>query len=279
MHAPNSVREHTIRTTYMDITPDLAAQWLEGNVRNRRIDQGYVNCLAEEMAADRWITTHQGIGFDRAGTLIDGQHRLWAVLQSGCTIFSAVSVGLPVESVPNIDGGKGRSIVDRMTLSGKFGVEGVHPYHATALRSALRGLKPGRKLPYHQEIDLMAEHIDAVRFAASHVATKARGVGVSYVRAVIVRAWYSVDHDALARFCRVLSSGLPESPEDTIIIRLRDHLMAVGSTRNPAIQRDLYGKVERVLLTWLKGETRSVLRPVTQEYFPLPTELEVHHAN
>jgi hypothetical protein len=49
--------------------------------------------------------------------------------------------------------------------------------------------------------------------------------------------------------------------------------MAVGSTRNQTVQRELYGKVERVLTTWLKGETRSVLRPVTQEYFPLPEEL------
>jgi hypothetical protein len=34
---------------------------------------------------------------------------------------------------------------------------------------------------------------------------------------------------------------------------------------NPAIQRELYCKVERVLLMWLKGETRSVLRPVMGE--------------
>ena len=262
-----------IRTTYMDVGPDIAARWLEGNVRNRPIDQKHVDCLAQEMLAGRWYTTHQGIAFDANGTLIDGQHRLWAVLQSGCTVVLAVSSGLPVECIDTIDGMKARSTVDRMTLSGAFGTEGVNTYHASTLRGAVGGLHASRKLPYHQEIELMAQHVDAVRFATSHVATKARGVGVSYVRAVIARAWYSVDHDQLAQFCRVLSTGMPESPGDAIIIRLRDQLMAVGSTRNQTVQRELYGKVERVLLTWLKGETRSVLRPVRQEFFPLPEEV------
>ena len=72
----------TIQSTLMDIGPDIASQWLEGNVRNRRIDQKHVNCLAQEMAAGRWMMTHQGIAFDANGTLIDGQHRLWAIKPS-----------------------------------------------------------------------------------------------------------------------------------------------------------------------------------------------------
>ncbi len=275
MVAPSNgrCRNAAIRTTYVNVGPDLAAEWLEGNVRNRRIDQKHVDCLAQEMAAGRWTVTHQGIAFDANGTLIDGQHRLWAILQSGCTIRIAVSFGLPAECIDTIDGMKARSNVDRMTLSGAFGAEGVNTYHAATLREVVRGLKSARKLPYHQEIDLMAQHVEAVRFATAHVATRARGIGVSYVRAVIARAWYSVDRDELAQFCRVLSTGMPETATDASIIKLRDQLMAVGSTRNQTVQRELYGKVERVLLVWLKGETRSVLRPVTQEYFPLPEEI------
>ena len=119
----------------------------------------------------------------------------------------------------------------------------------------------------------MIDHIDAIRFATAHVATKAKGVAVAYVRAVIARAWYSVDHDQLATFCRVLSTGMLETPCDTTIIKLRDQLMATGSTRNRTIQKELYAKVERVLLHWLNGETRSVLRPVTNEQFMLPEEM------
>ncbi|HOQ60971.1 MAG TPA: hypothetical protein PKZ08_10145 [Vicinamibacterales bacterium] len=261
-------------TTIMDVGPDLAARWLEGNVRNRRIDQKHVDCLAQEMKAGRWKASHQGIAFDTSGTLVDGQHRLWAILQSGCTIRLAVSFNLPPESIDTIDGGKARTVVDRLVLGGTLGAEGVTKAHVATLRETARGLKHLPKMAYHQEAELMARHLNAVRFAAAHVATRAQGVGVAYVRAVVARAWYSVDHEQLERFCRVLSSGLPEAACDAGIIRLRDQLMATGSTRNRGVQRELYGKVERALLTWLKGEVRSALRPVLEEHFPLPEELK-----
>lgn len=262
-----------VKTTYMNITADIASQWLEGNVRNRRIDQKHVDILAQDMAAGKWRLTHQGIAFNDQGMLVDGQHRLWAILQCGCTIPMAVSFGLSTESIDAIDGVKARTAVDRMTLSGAFGQEGVTSYHAATLRELVRGMGNGKKMPYHQEVELMIDHIDAIRFATAHVATKAKGVAVAYVRAVIARAWYSVDHDQLATFCRVLSTGMLETPCDTTIIKLRDQLMATGSTRNRTIQKELYAKVERVLLHWLNGETRSVLRPVTNEQFMLPEEM------
>ncbi len=270
---PTNSTEPQIQTTFMNITPDIASQWLEGNVRNRRIDQRHVECLAQEMLAGRWNTTHQGIAFDTNGTLVDGQHRLWAILQAGCAIRMAVSFGVPAGNIDAIDGMKARRVVDRMSLTGMFGSEGVTSYHASTLREMYQCLNPGRKFPYHEEMELMTMHINAIRFATAHVATKARGIAVAHVRAVIARAWYSVDHDQLAQFCRVLSTGMLETTCDATIIKLRDQLMATGSTRNRTIQKELYGKVERVLTHWLNGETRSVLRPVTSEQFMLPEEV------
>jgi hypothetical protein len=269
----NNNAMNQVKTTYMNITPDVASQWLEGNVRNRRIDQRHVDILAQDMAAGKWRLTHQGIAFNDQGMLVDGQHRLWAILQCGCTISMAVSFGLSTESIDAIDGVKARTAVDRMTLSGAFGTEGVTSYHAATLREMVRGMSNGRKLPYHKEVDLMIHHVDAVRFATAHVSTKAKGIAVAYVRAVIARAWYSIDHDQLTVFCRVLSTGMPETACDATIIKLRDQLMAAGGVRNRTIQKELYGKVERVLLHWLNGKTRSVLRPVTAEQFMLPEEV------
>ena len=273
MTATTSKHDETIQIGIRAVGPKDAARWLEGNVRNRRIDQGHVNFLAQEMLAGRWGITHQGIAFDADGTLIDGQHRLWAILQSGCTVQIPVTFGLSAECIETIDACKARTVVDRLTLSGRFGVDGVNVNHASTLRQTVCGLNASEPLAYHRQSDLMVQHLDAVRFATSHVTRKAKGIGVSYVRAVIARAWYSVDHDLLIRFCRVLSDGMPGSPQDACIIKLRDQLMAIGSSRHRTIQRELYGKVERVLMAWLKGETRSVIRPVTQEFFPLPEEI------
>lgn len=266
--------ETTICTTYQNIDPDQAIKWLEGNVHNRKIDQKWVDYLAAEMRAGRWKTTHQGIAFDDSDTLIDGQHRLWAVIQSGCTIRSGVTHGLKIDDIDNIDDNRSRSKAVRMSLTRRFGNEGISKNHTATLSEAIAGLNGTCELTYHQLRDQMDRHVDATRYAVSHVAGKIKGIGVAYVRAVILRAWYSVDLDTLSRFCRVLCSGIPESSDDTGIIRLRDHLITVGGVRNQILRRELYAKVEQVLMFWLKGEHRSAIRPVQREYFPLPEEVK-----
>lgn len=270
----NDQKSPEITTTYMDITPDIAVKWLEGNVVNRPVSQSHVDAMAEEMKADCWVTTHQGIAFDADGTLVDGQQRLWAIFMSGRTVRMAVSRGLPIEAIELIDGGKGRSVTDRMSITRRFGTERVNRNHAATLHEMVRGLNSAHRLTYQQEVDLMSRHVEAVRYANSHVATRTRGVSVACVRAVIARAWYSVDRERLSRFCRVLSSGMQESGNDTVIIKLREHLMVSHSEQNAAVRRELYGMVEWVLSTWLKGETQSPLRPVAQEFFPLPEEVK-----
>ena len=262
-----------VKTTYMNINPDLATQWLEGNVRNRRIDPKHVDILAQDMEAGKWRMTHQGIAFSDQGILVDGQHRLWAILQFGCTIRMAVSFGISVESVDAIDGMKARTVVDRMRLNGLFGLDGVSPNHTATLREMIRGLSDSKRLAYYKEVLLMDKHIDAVQFATAHVATKTKGIAVGYVRGVIARAWYSVDHDELAQFCRILSTGVSETPWDSTIIKLRNQLMVMGSTRNRTLQKEVYGKVERVLTTWLNGENPRRIYPISVEQFLLPEEV------
>jgi hypothetical protein len=262
-----------VKTTYMNVNPDIATQWLEGNVRNRRIDPRHVDILAQDMEAGKWRMTHQGIAFSDQGILVDGQHRLWAILQSGCTIRMAVSFGISVESVDAIDGMKARTVVDRMRLNGLFGLDGVSPNHTATLREMIRSLSDSKRLAYYKEVQLMDRHINAVQFATAHVATKTKGIAVGYVRGVIARAWYSVDHDELAQFCRVLSTGVSETPWDGTIIKLRNQLMVMGSTRNRTLQKEVYGKVERVLTAWLNGENPRRIYPITVEQFMLPEEV------
>ena len=86
MIATNNKPELAIQTTYLYVTPNLASKWLEGNACNRRLNQQHAERMAQAMRDGCWKTTHQGIAFDTNGTLVDGQHRLWAIVQSGCTV-------------------------------------------------------------------------------------------------------------------------------------------------------------------------------------------------
>jgi hypothetical protein len=94
-----------MKTKLMIITPAIAKQWLEqSNTDNRRLRQTWVEQLARDMRRGVFVTTHQGIAFADDGTLLDGQHRLAAVVLSGKAIEMIVTTGLPkVCSLPGLD--------------------------------------------------------------------------------------------------------------------------------------------------------------------------------
>src|SRR4030095_5230551 len=95
-----------ITTEIKSITPELALQWLESsNLHNRPVRQSVVMKYARDMATGNWHLTHQGISFTDDGILIDGQHRLWAVVESNHTIKMMVTRGMALETQNALDGG------------------------------------------------------------------------------------------------------------------------------------------------------------------------------
>ncbi len=78
----------------MDITPTLAAELLQKNATNRPLRPSHVNTLAGVMARGQFQTTHQGVALNTRGELVDGQHRLMAVIKSGMTVKMPVAFGV-----------------------------------------------------------------------------------------------------------------------------------------------------------------------------------------
>ena len=104
------------------ITPVLAQQWLKANKSNRPSRERQIAAFAKDMKEGKWATTHQGIAFDDGGRLIDGQHRLKAIVKSGCTIQMMVTRGLPAErkgikTIDTIDQGAVRTVANQLQLS------------------------------------------------------------------------------------------------------------------------------------------------------------------
>lgn len=133
------MKDHNVKTRIMEVTPEWAEKKLgelqrlveEGTFRNRPINKTLVDSYASDMKRGRWGLSHQGIAFDEEDHLIDGQHRLWAVVKAGVPILMFVTTGLPVEtnggfSVPTmdiVDRGKNRSIGQQMLIS--HGIQGA----------------------------------------------------------------------------------------------------------------------------------------------------------
>ena len=269
----------TLRLTTTDpvvermwIAPDLALEWLEKtNTNNRKVSQKHVDRLARDMTDGKWVLTHSGIAFGPDGTLLDGQHRLWAIVESGVSVEMFVWRNVEPEAMMAIDCGKTRSMADILNIAGENGE--INSHHLATLRAMLGGFGNPPTLSPSETSETLRKHQDAIEFAITYLptVTSARGVNTATTRAVVARAYYSVDHTMLTSFCRKLTTGILTSDQEGIVVLLRQHLQENrGSAFSQRVQR--YGKVQRVLAAWLKGENPSRIYPASVEMFPLPEE-------
>jgi hypothetical protein len=103
------------------ITPEKATAYLALNIHdNRVLKPSWVNYLIGVLQRGEWKVTHQGIAFDEGGRMIDGQHRLTAIEQSGIAARMVVARAAPSETFEVIDGGKVRNTGDHLNLDQTF---------------------------------------------------------------------------------------------------------------------------------------------------------------
>ena len=262
----------SIRCETKTITPNVALKWLETtNIRNRPVCQNHVNTLARDLKSGQWHPSHEGIAFDPHGVLLDGQHRLWAIVESQTPLETLVFYNVPQDSIMVINGGRSRTMVDRLKLANRDG--NVSSHHTSTLRAMLGGFGALPTLTVRETSELLAVHRTPVEFAVRHLACgQVKGICNATTRAVIARAWYSADHDRLIQFCDMLTSGIVgRIPSAPVIVALRESLM-MSKDNSTAARRQRYGKTQRALRAFLNDEPVSKLLPSNKELYPLPGE-------
>lgn len=70
----------------VSITPELAKVWLGSNLVNRHVRKSVVARYAADMVAGRWRGADSMFILRTDGVLLDGQHRLLAIVESGVTV-------------------------------------------------------------------------------------------------------------------------------------------------------------------------------------------------
>lgn len=111
----------------MQISPDVAKLiLLETNCNtgedatNRTLKKRNVNFLARAIEEGSWKRHAGSIKFDTNGTLIDGQHRLTAIAQSGEILPIIVELGCDVGTAPAIDQGDNRTLTHAVQFGGEL---------------------------------------------------------------------------------------------------------------------------------------------------------------
>ena len=96
------------------ITPERARKYLAHVPDHQRpINWRRVWEYGNEMSEGRWLPTSDAIAFDDQGNLINGQHRLRAVIESHASVSMLVVRGLPSASYQVTDCGQGRTVAQR----------------------------------------------------------------------------------------------------------------------------------------------------------------------
>lgn len=109
-----------LNAAIITVTPEMAGEWLTHNHNNRKIDKNTVMKYAADMFAGNFTLNPDAIAFDHEGSLVNGQHRLMAIVNSGVPTASVVIYDFPVVRTDflNFDCGKNRTIRARVELAG-----------------------------------------------------------------------------------------------------------------------------------------------------------------
>lgn len=95
------------------ITPERAEQLLKLNVRNRDVRPNHVSFLSRQMINGTWRENNgDTIRISKSDVLLDGQHRLLAVIESGISFNFLIAYDIDDDIMPTIDTGAIRRVQD-----------------------------------------------------------------------------------------------------------------------------------------------------------------------
>lgn len=272
-----------ISTHFVLIDPDIALHWLGEYLdtsKNRPINSARVARYIEDMRAGRWKLTHQGVGISDGGVLVDGQHRLHAIMESGTAVVMAVTVGVDEDSFTAIDTGGVRTAADLAHVAG-------HPKYRTLTPAITRMVyfhrndyydvpAPANKAFTQAAVLEFAAELDWDKLvaAAEAVQTAPKGFSRTALGAFYYLAVYDrkIDSEIVEEsFFRPIFTGFgfTEERDPRLVLRNRMIRDPFSTARK---RQELLGGITRAWNNHLQGASiRSLVMPTTMPEIDLPS--------
>lgn len=213
-------------TTTETITPAIAAEFLTHNTKNRFLNEKAVALYARQMKDGDWLLSPQGLSFFDDGTLCDGQHRLHAVVRSGCAVQFQVTRGVSHSVSLHVDMNKARTAADCLKIDGNgwANLKTVSIINQLALLDCYKTI-PAGKLSTDEIKRCYESSSESIDFVCQLFKTNVAYLSSAPVKAAFVIAHANgVEENVLSEFCQVLYSGMG-GEGCSAIIRLRDMLI------------------------------------------------------
>jgi len=220
------------------ITPDMAKTFLANNPNNRKIKNYRLQKYCNSIKNGEWTLSPQPISFSKEGKLLDGQHRLTAIVLTGIPTKMVVAYDVSDDAV--FDKGAERTTGDSLYMRGlidkKISSHGyiaiVKAYFTLLLNKDPSDEEIAKFINEYEDEILDAYKLSVVKQAASDnkVCRKA-AVQAGILGAVLC----GVDYNTIERFCRIANSGFPDSKADYAALVLRKKVAFLKTTRERKI--------------------------------------------
>lgn len=234
----------------MHVTPTIAREWLKRNLGNRPVKPTHVARLADAIRRGLWKMTGDAIRFSTTGKLIDGQHRLHAIIEAEVGVNCVVMFGLGDDIFDVIDSGSGRSKADVVFVK----------YQLPVAKSALLSSAANLALQYESGItslkgsvasdDLLKfidnnpDVVDAVSYVYDN-APRESPIPKSIAAAFFLFAARK-DRLLAESFILRFMVGAVNGPEDNLL-HLRNFCLKARAVRRPVQAGDIFG---RLIVVW-----------------------------
>ncbi|MGE0709137.1 MAG: hypothetical protein AB7N76_19470 [Planctomycetota bacterium] len=218
------------------VTPERARALLASNTFNRPLRKRLVAQYAEDMRCGRWQLNGEPVLVSAEGVLLNGQHRLHAVIESGVSVWLYVTRGVAQEAFASIDTGGKRSAAVVLGLQGER--------HAATLAAAATLLwqhRSGKRVggtvhPTRLALSALLQEEPALRVSVEAVCA---GDGPRRVVSPAVLAFchhlFSQSDGTLADdFLEKLRTGARLAAESPILV-LRNRLVSTKTSRDEAL--------------------------------------------
>lgn len=254
----NHQMETTMQIAQERITPDMAQEYLKYNTENyRSINKSRVISYANDMKAGKWQLNGEGIKFDSNGRLIDGQHRLQAIVHANVPVDMLVIRNVPT-GTNLFDIGSGRSLGQ---ISKAMGIS--ESWHTAVVACANYIVNNGDAHALKGKgttLDYLQEHIETITKAVRYSTIGASGAickKTAIIAAVYCLLRTGVSGSDIGDFFRIANTGIPTGHYDASSACIFRNMVQVNNSHSPEEKKLLFSATVSAITDFIEGKTRQ----------------------
>lgn len=162
------------------MTPSFAKSLLGNNVGNRKLRNGHIEALKQRILRGEWKLSPQGVVIHTpTGNLLDGQHRLHAIVAAGVPVPMTITYTDDAEVFRVLDQGAKRSMADIFNVDSR--ISDTVNFCCRLMMNSFGSLSPAQVEPVlNSSVGRLSEEL------IEHCPTNRRGFSSSPVKAAVV---------------------------------------------------------------------------------------------